>query len=192
METPLGLGLHGVGRHGDTGSVWAATVYETPMADTKVWAYGTPKVIVSDRDTRFTSHFWREVHRLMGTTLAMSLSFRPQTDDEIERVNGSIEEMLGAYVGKRQNDWDERLGMVEFAYNNFVHSSSGYTPFYLCYGRHLVSLVNLVSQMESRNEAANSFLRHLEEDVAQALQNLRRAQDRQKEYVDRRRRDVEF
>ena len=81
--------------------------------------------------------------------------------------------MLRAYVGKHQNDWDERLGMVEFVYNNYVHSLSGYTPFYLCYGRHPVSPINLVSQVESRNEAANSFLRQLEEDVAQALQNLR-------------------
>ena len=30
-----------------------------------------------------------------------------------------------AYVGKRQNDWDDRLGMIEFAYNNSIHSSSG-------------------------------------------------------------------
>ena len=88
----------------------------------------------------------------------MSLGFHPQTDGQTERANRSIEEILRAYVGKRQNDWDERLGMVEFEYNNFVHSLSGYTPFYLCYARHLVSPVNLVSQVESRNEAANSFL----------------------------------
>ena len=49
--------------------------------------------------------------------------------------------------------------MVEFAYNNSVPSSSGYTPFYLSYGRHLVSPVNLVSQVESRNEVVDSFLR---------------------------------
>ena len=42
------------------------------------------------------------------------------------------------------------------------------------------------------SDLANSFRRQLEENVAQALQNLRQAQDRQKEYADRRRRDVEF
>ena len=151
-----------------------ATAVDTArlFVDAVVRAHGLPKVIVSDRDTRFTSHFWREVHRVMGTTLAMSSGFHPQTDGQTERANRSIEEMLRAYVGKRQNDWDERLGMVEFVYNNFVHSSSGYTPFYLCYGRHPVSPVNLVSQVESRNEAIDSFLQQLEEDVAQAFQNL--------------------
>ena len=49
-----------------------------------------------------------------------------------------------------------------------------------------------MSQVESKNEVADSFLRQLEEDVAQALQNLRRVLNRQKEYVDRRRRDMEF
>ena len=60
--------------------------YSTAMAvdttrlfvDAVVRAHGLPKVIVSDRDTRFTSHFWREVHRVMGTTLAMSSGFHPR------------------------------------------------------------------------------------------------------------------
>ena len=77
-------------------------------------------------------------------------------------------------MGKRQNDWDDRLGMIEFAYNNSIHSSSGYSPFYMCYGRHLVSPITLLSQVESKNEAADSFLRQLEEDVAQALLNLKK------------------
>ena len=65
--------------------------------------------------------------------------------------------------------------MIEFAYNNSIHSSSGYSPFYLCYGRHPMSLVNLLSQVESKNDATDSFLRHLEEDMVQALLNLKRA-----------------
>ena len=50
------------------------------FVDSVVRAHGLPKVIVSDRDTKFTSHFRKEVHRVMGTTLAMSSGFQPQTD----------------------------------------------------------------------------------------------------------------
>ena len=160
--------------------------------DTVVQEHGLPRVIVSDRDTKFTSSFWREVYKVMGTTLAMSSGFHPQTDGQTERANRSIEEMLRAYVGKHQNDWDDRLGMIEFAYNNSIHSSSGFTPFYLCYGRHPVSPVNLLSQVKSKNEAADSFLHQLEEDLAQALENLNRAQEKQKKYADRKRRELEL
>ena len=56
-----------------------ATVVDTAklFIDVVVRAHGLPRVIVSNRDTKFTIHFWREVHRVMGTTLAMSLDFHP-------------------------------------------------------------------------------------------------------------------
>ena len=54
------------------------------FVDSVVRAHGVPKVIVSDRDTKFTNHFWKEVHRMMGTTLAMSSGFHPQTDGQTE------------------------------------------------------------------------------------------------------------
>ena len=126
--------------------------------DAVVRFHGVPRVIVSDRDTRFTSNFWKEICRLMGTSLTMSSGFHPQTDGQTERANRSIEEMMRAYVGRKQNDWDERLGMMEYASNNAVHSSSGYTPFYLCYGRHPLSPIQLLSQVESKNAAADAFL----------------------------------
>ena len=85
------------------------------FVDSVVRLHGLPTVIVSDRDTKFTSNFWKEVCRVMGMTLAISLGFHPQTDGQVERANRSIEEMLRVYVGKCQNDWDDRLGMIEFA-----------------------------------------------------------------------------
>ena len=50
------------------------------FVDAVVRAHSLPRVIVSNRDTKFTSHFWREVHRVMGMTLAMSSGFHPQID----------------------------------------------------------------------------------------------------------------
>ena len=51
-----------------------ATAVDTAkiFMDAVVRLHGVPRVIVSDRDTRFTSNFWKEICRLMGTSLAMS------------------------------------------------------------------------------------------------------------------------
>ena len=56
--------------------------------------HGIPESIVSDRDAWFTSIFWRELQKLMGTKLLMSTVFHPQTDGATERANRSIAQIL--------------------------------------------------------------------------------------------------
>ena len=56
--------------------------------------HGIPESIVSDRDTKFTSIFWKEIHRLMGSKLLMSIVFHPQMDGATERANRSIAQIL--------------------------------------------------------------------------------------------------
>ena len=59
--------------HGTATAVDTAWIF----VDAVVRLHGLPRVIVSDKDTKFTSNFWREVCKVMGTTLAMSLGFHP-------------------------------------------------------------------------------------------------------------------
>jgi len=93
--------------------------------------HGVPDSIVSDRDTKFTSMFWRELHRLMGTKLLMSTTFHPQTDGATERANRSIGQVLRALVRNDQKDWADVCPMVEFALNSNVSSTTGFAPFEL-------------------------------------------------------------
>src|SRR5690606_40659264 len=87
--------------------------------------HGMPTSIVSDRDAKFTSHFWKELHRLMDVKLAMSTAFHPQTDGQTERANQTLETILRAFVDQRQTNWDLLLPAAEFAYNNSVNPSTG-------------------------------------------------------------------
>ena len=63
-----------------------------------VWLHGVPVSIVSDRDPRFTAHFWKSFQKAMGTRLTMSTAFHPQTDVQSERTIQVLEDMLRACV----------------------------------------------------------------------------------------------
>ena len=57
-----------------------------------------PKAIVSDRDVKFTSNFWKGLFAYLGTKLNFSTAYHPQTNGKTERVNQVLEDMLCMYV----------------------------------------------------------------------------------------------
>ena len=97
--------------------------------------HGLPERIISDRDSLFTSHFWRRLHRLLNTELRMSSAFHPQTDGATERANRTITQMIRQCVSPDQKDWVMKLPAVEFAINSARSSTTGFSPFQLNYGR---------------------------------------------------------
>ena len=71
--------------------------------------HGVPIFIVSDRDPRFTSHFWESLQKAMGTKLHFSTAFHPQTDGQSERTIQTLEDMMRASVLEFPGNWDEHL-----------------------------------------------------------------------------------
>jgi hypothetical protein len=96
--------------------------------------HGLPDTIVSDRDSKFTSTFWRELHRVLGTKLLMSTAFHPQTDGASERAIRNVVQILRSLVKPDQSDWVTKVPLTEFAINSSINSSSGFAPFELNYG----------------------------------------------------------
>ena len=89
---------------------------------------------MSDHNTKFTSRFWCELHRLMGTKLLMSTAFHPQTDGATERENHSIGQILRMIINDDQKNWADKCPMVELALNSSVSATTGFTPFELNQG----------------------------------------------------------
>ncbi|GKB70607.1 DNA/RNA polymerases superfamily protein [Tanacetum coccineum] len=94
--------------------------------------HGTPTSIVSDRDPKFTSRFWKGLQKAWGTRLKFSTAFHPQTDGQSERTIQTLEDMLRACALEWTGCWDEYLCLVEFAYNNSWHASIKAVTFELC------------------------------------------------------------
>ena len=86
--------------------------------------HGLPSTIVSDRDSKFTSQWWREIHRMLGAKLLMSTSFHPQTDRQTEWVNKSIGQILWAAVCSDQKDWIDKIDLTEFAINSSMSATT--------------------------------------------------------------------
>ncbi|KAL1208818.1 hypothetical protein V5N11_010497 [Cardamine amara subsp. amara] len=96
--------------------------------------HGMPKTIVSDRDTKFLSYFWKTLWSKLGTKLLFSTTCHPQTDGQTEIVNRTLSTLLRALVKKNLKTWEKCLPHVEFAYNHSMHSASRFSPFEIVYG----------------------------------------------------------
>ncbi|GJR26592.1 putative reverse transcriptase domain-containing protein [Tanacetum coccineum] len=93
-----------------------------------------PTSIISDRDSLFTSRFWKSLQKAMGTQLDMSTAYHPETDGQSERTIQTLEDMLQACVIDFGSSWDRHLPFVEFSYNNSYHASIKAAPFEALYG----------------------------------------------------------
>uniref|UniRef100_A0A2N9I3M5 RNA-directed DNA polymerase n=1 Tax=Fagus sylvatica TaxID=28930 RepID=A0A2N9I3M5_FAGSY len=96
--------------------------------------HGMPRTIVSDRDAKFLSYFWKTLWCKLGTKLLFSTTCHPQTDGQTEVVNRTLSTLLRAIIRKNIKTWEECLPHVEFAYNRAVHSATKFSPFEIVYG----------------------------------------------------------
>jgi len=127
--------------------------------------HGLPKTIVSDRDVRFTSYFWKTLWHKLGTKLKFSTAYHPQTDGQTEVVNRSLGNLLRCLVGENTRNWDLYLPRAEFAYNDSVNRSTGKSPFEIVHGYKPHTPLDLVPlPVHTRvSESTENFAQHIKD-----------------------------
>nr|GFB78181.1 putative reverse transcriptase domain-containing protein [Tanacetum cinerariifolium] len=145
--------------------------------------HGVPVSIISDRDGKFTSHFWRPFNKALGTRLDMSTTYHLETDGQSERTIQMLEDMLRAYVLNFGKGWDKHLPLVEFSYNNSYHTSIKAAPFEALYGRKCRSPI-CWAEVGDRQLTGPEIIHETTEKRVQIKSRIQDARDRQKSYAD--------
>ncbi|GJV10246.1 putative reverse transcriptase domain-containing protein [Tanacetum coccineum] len=156
-----------------------------------VCRHRVPLSIISDRDSRFVSGFWRSLQNTLGANLNMSTAYHPETDSQSERTIQILEDMLHAYVIDFGGSWDRHLPLVEFSYNNSYHASIKAAPFEALYGRKCRSPI-CWREVGDSQLTGPELIRGTTEKVIQIKNRLLTARSRQKSYADVRQKPMEF
>jgi hypothetical protein len=167
--------------------------------DRVVHIFGLPDRIITDRDKRWATDFWKSIVANYGSKMTLSSSHHPQTDGQTEILNATIEQMLRAYVASDRSSWSNWLSVLAFSYNSSVHSSSAHAPNDLLLGYTprlstsvLLQEVDPSSRPFLPSQKAEDFIAIIEERRATARDALALAQERQAKAYNKGRRPVDI
>ena len=114
---------------------------------TVFYRMGFPETILSDNGSQFTSDIFKKVSTLLGIKICHSSVYHAMSNGCVERFNGTLKEMLRKVTFDRPLDWDTYLQAILFAYREVPHTTTGYSPFELMYGRKVRGPMSIVKSI---------------------------------------------
>jgi hypothetical protein len=114
---------------------FTAAKVATAFIDNVYKLHSLPKIMISNQDPIFTSKFWKEMFKQIGSELRLSTAYHPETDGQSERVNQCLESYLRCFAHACPKKWSQYLSLAEFWYNISPHSALKTSPFVALYGR---------------------------------------------------------
>ncbi|MCO5610779.1 hypothetical protein L7F22_065020 [Adiantum nelumboides] len=165
----------------------------------KHYLLGTPFILRTDHQslkyfmtqTKLSDKQMRWANFFQGTRLNFSSAYHPQTDGQSEIANLTVLDLLKAYVTEvdQRSQWEKYLPLVEYAYNNTVHTSTGKAPFEVIEGR---SKSPLLLKVHGKIFAADEYSRDLKESFQKIKEAISIAQQKQKAAANKHRRALAF
>ena len=97
--------------------------------------FGAPAYLVSDQGKAFTGHLITHLCELYGVHKLRTSPYHAQTNGQVERMNQTIIRMIGKLAEDKKAHWSEHLPELLSAYNGTRSAVTGYSPYYLLFGR---------------------------------------------------------
>ena len=113
---------------------------------------GLPKQILSDNGQQLVSKAMSEVMEMMGIERKLSTPYHAQSNGMVERVNGTLKNMLQKLTVDKPNSWDKLIPAVLFAFREIPNTTTGYPPFTLMYGRQVRGPADIIADICSGSD----------------------------------------
>lgn len=96
--------------------------------------FGFPSMVTSDNGSEFINEIFTELNKLLEIRQITTTPYHPSSNI-VERQNRSTNQYMRCFIDEKPAVWAKLLPYATFAYNITVHTSTGYSPFFLLYGR---------------------------------------------------------
>ena len=154
--------------------------------------YGFPDKIVTDQGTQFEGKLFTALCGVAKITKLRTTSYHPQGNGNCERFNSTLINMIRTLENEAKVKWTKHLNALCSAYNSTVHSSTGFSPFWLMMGRKPRLAVDLnmgVNLPEhgptSSSKYVNDLERRLQWSHRLAQEHMEKQANKAKKYYDR-------
>ena len=143
--------------------------------------YGIPERIHSDQGRCFEAAVIKELCELLGMEKSRTTPYHPQGNGMTERFNGTLLNMLGTLEPSQKPNWKEYVESMTHAYNSTKHSSTGYSPFFLMFGREPRIPLDLMAGNDNVDEdepqAVSAYVGNLHNTLQEAYRTAERQAD---------------
>ncbi len=177
---------------------YATKSKSSQAAAAKLWneflpTFGFPQRILHDQGGEWNSKMWAELHRYVGVKAVNTTPYHPEGDGITERVNRTAINMLKAIPENQKKRWKEQLPKLAFTYNSTIHKSTGFSPFYLMFGRQSKLPIDFMFGLEEEvavdRKSHRQFVADWKESMQQAFdianKNIGKAGEYNKKYYDK-------
>ena len=147
--------------------------------------FGPPKTILSDQGTEFNNSVVAKLVKATGVERRITSAYHPRTNGQTERFNYTFIEALRKYTSEDNENWPKWVPFFLMAFRTRVHSTTGFTPFELMFGRKMNTFSDWRSNGESNatlelENRAREIQQLVEHDHASARDNIGKSQEAQR------------
>uniref|UniRef100_A0AAY4C672 Gypsy retrotransposon integrase-like protein 1 n=1 Tax=Denticeps clupeoides TaxID=299321 RepID=A0AAY4C672_9TELE len=120
--------------------------------------YGLPRQVHSDQGRDFECHLIHDLLKMLGVKKSRTTPYHPQGDPQPERFNRTLLNMLGTLSTEDKSKWSQHISFLVHAYNCTVNHSTGYSPYFLMFGREARLPVDVCFGLGGGNSSPKSYI----------------------------------